>query len=378
MNISRVIPDFQETDIDTTIEKLKSILQERNPVLMVGAGSSNLVDYPRWSELIDELNSLVPSLNKNDGEDLLEYADRIKNQLEDEGNIEKYYDFLKGRFKPNPTKHFTDFHCSLLNLGFTGIVTTNYDIVLERAASNNGDWCEPIDLCSLDDKYNIFKYLRSISRSEERTIILHLHGCFNNPKKIILTQKDYLYAYGEITTDEKNGEIIEEKVKPGRILHTFHRKVIWSLLATHTLVFIGFSMNDDFFMKMLEIVKEDFNLDSEPMHFAVMSDRDKDRTSKNLKSKGVFPLFYPHSDDHLGLQYLISKIEHLIEKDSDPHVDINTQNHNREESLMVRNTLNDSSTDKESEENDLDQFDYTVSQTDLPTLDEINQKMMEL
>ena len=378
MDISRYIPDFQETDFDTTIKKLKSILQERNPVLMVGAGSSKIVDYPSWSELIDELNLLAPSLNKTDGEDILEYADRIKNQLKEEGKIEQYYDYLRDRFKPNNGKHFDDFHRSLLNLGFTGIVTTNYDIVLERAASSCGDWCDPIDLCSLDNKYIIFKYLRSISRKQERNIILHLHGCYNNPKKIILTRKDYLHAYGEIITKEEEDEINEEMIKYGQALQTFHRKVIWSLLATHTLVFIGFSMNDEFFMRILEIVKEDFNLDSEPMHFAIMSDRDKERTSKYLESKGVFPLFYPHTNDHLGLQNLIFKIEQLIEKESEPHVNTDIQNHNREESPLVGSTLKDPSTLKESEETNLNQFDHTASQTDSPTLDEINKKMMEL
>lgn len=371
MHESRGISDLQETDFDFTIQRLVSVLKN-NPVLMVGAGSSKVVGYPLWPDLINELNMLAPSLQRDGKENLLIYADRVKDQLDKEGRIEEYYDFLTKSFQPK-SKHFDMFHRSLLNLDSAGIVTPNYDIVLELAARNSSSWCEPIDLCSSEEKYTVLKFLRSIPRtqktnSQKTNLILHLHGCFKNPKKIVLTQKDYLRAYGEIKD--------EEKLKYGQALNTFHRKVIWSLLATHTVVFIGFSMSDEFFMKVLEMVKEDFEIDTQPMHFAIISDKDKERTSEILRSKGVFPLFYPHSEDHQSLQDLIFKVEHLTGKNSTSYGNIQPEN-NRELSNSIDLSQETSTNEKLDREN-MNKPESTVSQFDSVNLDDINKKMLEL
>lgn len=360
------VSDLRETDFDFAVQRLVSVLQD-NPVLMVGAGSSKIVGYPLWPDLINELNTLTPALQRGESEDLLIYAGRIKDQLSKEGRIEEYYDFLRKTFQPD-IKNFAAFHCSLLNLGFKGVITTNYDIVLELAASSSSCWCEPIDLCSLEQKYIVSKFLRSIARNQTMNLILHLHGCFRNPKKIVLTQKDYLDVYGEI--------IDEEKLKYGQALNTFHRKVIWSLLATHQVVFIGFSMSDEFFIKMLEIVKEDFELDTEPIHFAIISDKDKERTSKILRSKGVFPLFYPHSEDHQGLQDLIFKVEHLTGKNSTSYRNI--QPENKGELSNSIDLSKETSTSEKLDRENMNKPESTVSQFDSVNLDDINKKMLEL
>ncbi|WP_440955237.1 SIR2 family NAD-dependent protein deacylase [Methanosarcina sp. Mfa9] len=365
MDGSRFITEAeaQKIDIDP-LERLTSILQNDNPILMVGAGSSRIVGYPGWYKLIEELNKLTPSLQYNQNENPLTHAGKIKNQLECEGKIKIYHNFLKNTFEPKG-KGYDKFHQSLFKLGFSGIVTTNYDNVLELAAYDNYGWCESIDLCSRDHQYKVLDFLRSISKSKVRKSILHLHGYFENPRKIILTKNDYLTAYGEIKPDG-------QQVEHDQILHTFHRKVIWSLLATHPLVFIGFSMSDEFFMNMLKIVKKDFDIDSDPIHYAIISNEDNEEDKlKNLKLAGVFPLFYPHNCDHRGLQNLIFEIEHLIENNSDSHDEI--QYHDNEELSTVVDIFQDSSTG-----NDSNQFNSKVSQVDSINLDEINKKMLEL
>lgn len=146
MNEDRIIASSQEIDLDP-VKRLMSVLQDDDPVLMVGSGSSKIVGYPSWPELIKELNELTPSLQLNEGEDLLCYAEKIKTQLKNQGKIEKYYEFLRNRFEPKE-KYCDKFHQSLLKLNFSGIVTTNYDKVLELAIFQSRCWCESIDLCS--------------------------------------------------------------------------------------------------------------------------------------------------------------------------------------------------------------------------------------
>lgn len=366
MDESRYISYPQEADSDFAVRRLVSVLQD-NPILIVGAGSSKIVGYPRWPDLIEELNTLAPSLQRDEKEDPLAYVDRVKDRLDKEGRIGEYYDFLREMFQPK-NKRFAIFHRSLLNLGFRGVVTLNYDIVLELAASSSGCWCEPIDLCSSEEKSTVFKFLRSIPGNQTTNFILHLHGCFKNPKKMIVTQKDYLRAYGEIKG--------EEKLKYGQALDTFHRKVIWSLLTMHPVIFIGFSMSDEFFVKILEIVKEDFDLDTEPIHFAIMSDKDKERTSEILRSKGVFPLFYPHSEDHQGLQDMIFKAEHLLAKNSTSYKSV--QQENKGELSNLIDLSQETSTSEKLDRENTSKPESTVSQFDSVNLDNINKKMLGL
>ncbi|RIK82266.1 hypothetical protein DCC62_00545 [candidate division KSB1 bacterium] len=295
-------------------QRLIGFLREKRAILMVGTGPSSFVGYPLWNELLAEMSQLGPSPRRPRGIDPPAYADLIKDQLDNEGRIKEYYKFLERRFQPQSNKNnHTPFHCALVKLNFSGIVTTNYDIVLETAIgdafSKDGYFrCDSIDLCE-PKPYRVFDFLRSLSPSTGYYRILHLHGWYRNPEGIILTRKDYLRAYGELGTNEMSES-------SGRILDTIHRKVIWALLSIYSLVFVGFSMNDEFFMRMLEIVQKDFELDSEPVHYAIMpysSEEDKERTSFFLRRKGVLPVFYhapkfknsKEGCDHSGLERLV-------------------------------------------------------------------------
>jgi hypothetical protein len=162
----------------------------------------------------------------------------------------------------------------------------------------------------------VFDFLRSLSPSSAHRWVLHLHGLYNYPEGIILTQRDYLRAYGELG---ENGVSNPR----GRILDTFHRKVIWALLSMHSFLFVGFSMEDPFFMQMLTIVQQDFALDAEPIHYAIMaytSDDDIEKTRVHLKRKGIEPLFYRVTKsgstieypDYRGLEKLVYELANSL------------------------------------------------------------------
>ncbi|MFY9170704.1 MAG: SIR2 family protein [Candidatus Methanoculleus thermohydrogenotrophicum] len=307
------------------ISGLISLLRERRGVLMVGAGSSAIVGYPGWRDLITSLKKkFAPDLPEPASGDYLVYSDLIKESIVSSGRIGEYHKFLDRTFEPHRNReNYTDFHSALIRLGFRGMVTTNYDKVLEFAAGavNNGrDYrpCESIDLCNRHRQYRVFEFLRSLSPENLYTSVLHLHGCHDNAREIILTRGDYLDKYG--MRDPERGP----SPRPGRILDSFHRKVIWSLLVMHPLVFVGFGMNDPFFMDMLRIVQHDFSLDADPVHFAIMrytTDDERRAIESELRGNGVQPIFYyaPRDQngvaDHRGLQNMIFDLQNILARD---------------------------------------------------------------
>lgn len=295
---------------------------------MVGAGSSAIAGYPHWGELINELRKMfapeLPELPKPTSDDILTYSDQIKKNANDSRRIEEYHKFLDRIFAPHKNRqNYTKFHCALIKLGFCGLVTTNYDMVLEftaGAVNEDRDYrrCESIDLCNKDRRYHVFDFLRSLSPENLYTSVLHLHGCHDNPQEIILTGGDYLDKYGMKPHEE------DSPPNPGRILDSFHRKVIWSLLVMHPLVFVGFSMSDPFFMDLLKIVQHDFSLGADTVHFAIMGYSDageRGEIEHRLKPTGVQPVFYhaPKDQngvtDHRGLQSMVFELQNILEKE---------------------------------------------------------------
>jgi hypothetical protein len=155
---------------DVAKEELIALLRRKNGILMVGAGSSKFAGYPLWYELVEEMRSqLIPGLPKaDDGVDVTAYADLIKDGILKDGRLIQYYKFLERKFQPKPANNHTPFHCALVQLGFSGIITNNYEMVIETAVgeafSSAGIHrvCEAIDLCE-PKPYRVFDFLRSIS-----------------------------------------------------------------------------------------------------------------------------------------------------------------------------------------------------------------------
>lgn len=306
---------------------------------MIGAGSSAIAGYPLWRELINKLREeFAPDLPEPASDDILTYSNRIKEEIVNSGRISEYYKFIDRSFAPHEKReNYTDFHCALIKLGFCGLVTTNYDMVIEFAAGtvNEGrDYrrCESIDLCNKNRQYRVFDFLRSLSPENPYTSVLHLHGCHDNSQEIILTQADYLDKYGVKPHEE------DPLPGLGGILDSFHRKVIWSLLVMHPLVFVGFSMSDPFFLNLLKIVQHDFSLDADTVHFAIMGcsdDGERGEIERRFKSYGVQPVFY-HAPkdrdgavDHRDLLNLIFDIKNILEMDQ--HKPTESKEEQREE-----------------------------------------------
>jgi hypothetical protein len=308
-------------DNETAKRQLVNALKSRRAVLLAGSGSSKFVGYPLWDELVEDMRRrFAPHLTWTEDASAMGFAGRIVEEIKKARQLTDYYNFLERKFEPLPgrARLHDDLHVALVQLGFCGLVTTNYERVIESAvtqafASDVGPFnCEEIDLCH-HRFYRVFDFFRSLAAGEKPRWVLHLHGYYRNPQGIILTEEDYRRRYGELPASDTEGRA------QSVILDSLHRKVLWTLFATHPLVFVGFSLRDDFFVHMLRVVRDDFELGSDLAHYALMgftTEEDKKRTWEYLRLRNTMPIFYHvpkveasgEEQDHGGLKRLIYEL----------------------------------------------------------------------
>ena len=309
MNNQEIFTPEERDENEERKRELIDLVASGEAVLIVGAGSSARVGYVTWNGLLEKLEDLAnrcgAGLDQTRKDDALAYAKAIKSHIEKTDDIGKYYDLLDQLFRPN-AQGYDEFHRMLVDLPFRGILTTNYDIVLEAALSEKKIEAKlerkeisPIDEVPLvigpDSPRLIHEFL--LSRNNDPHIpqrIAHLHGIYRYRESIILSADDYIKKYGlhvEQTSEDKGNED----------RWTLHRKLLWAVLATRRVVFVGFSMEDPYFNKMLEIVSADLWGWNKSIHFAIMGisagnkediQDSKDKADR-LKSKyGIDTVFY--------------------------------------------------------------------------------------
>ena len=109
----------------------------------------------------------------------------------------------------------------------------------------------------------VHEFLMAMNNDKRMTRrIAHLHGKFEPASSVILGIEDYRNAYGLNLAAENSPPENESKLR---------FRLLWAVLATRRVVFIGFSMNDPYFNKMLETVSGDLWRWDQSIHFAIMS-----------------------------------------------------------------------------------------------------------
>ena len=175
----------------------------------VGAGVSALSHAPNWKTLIDTICDELgrPRKEEYSSDEYLQIPQMFFYSINK--NQKKYLKFVEEKIQSEELSP-NIIHREMLRLNPASFITTNYDSLLENAAS---DYCQSYKVISCDnDVPTIFgdKY------------ILKIHGDFQS-ENIVLKEEDYL-NYSD------NFKLIETLVK--------------SIFATNTVVFIGYSLND--------------------------------------------------------------------------------------------------------------------------------------
>lgn len=305
-------------------KSLIEFISSGDAILMAGAGCSGSL-YPAWPDFMTALGQAAknhePSFNY-DNNDFLEFADKVKECL---GN-DRYYSFIYQTFKPGAKKH-EQFHEILCRLPFKGITTTNYDTILESAL--NVVISNPHNSLHFEGstKSKIHEFLMSLNHNRSLPKrVAHLHGIYDEHASIVLGGKEYASKYGfsihqeDTLFDRVKEGITKDEFQEALVTYGYEwplrRKLLWSLLATRRIVFVGFSMDDPYFRKILECVKEDLGTYYSESHFLVLrvTKEGYERSlsfSKRLKDDyGIETVFYFDDEgNYSGLSQFIAELD---------------------------------------------------------------------
>ena len=221
--------------------------------IFVGAGVSRVSHAPGWGGLIDKINMELGEKPKGkyDSNELLKIPQIFYYSIDRDDD--KYYDFIKReinceQLEPNII------HDKMLELRPKSFITTNYDDLLEKAASNK---------CMV---YKTVADNKEVSNISGDKYILKIHGDFEH-RNIVLKEEDYL-NYSE------NFKMIEILLK--------------SIFSTDVVVFIGYSLSDYNIKIILNWIKEMFKEEFKKPYFIYTDENKLSHVEKiYYESKGV-------------------------------------------------------------------------------------------
>ena len=131
---------------------------------------------------------------------------------------------------------------------------------------------------------------------------------------IVLSSDEYQESYNLILQEE-TGELIGIENA-----WNLHRKVLWAILATRRVIFVGFSMSDPYLWFMMDLVSSDLWRWDNQIHYAIMpiDNKSKDRSilfSEKLKRElSIEAVFFENEDgSYQGLRNLITELSNATE-----------------------------------------------------------------
>lgn len=258
---------------------LESQLINGSLILFLGSGASR--------EATDK-NGNKPPLGYELGIQISEkflggkFRDRVLTQIAEyainESNLVQVQSFIKDIFEQfSPSKA----HKGLTELKWKGIVTTNYDRLIEIAYEENQNaFQKPVPFIDIYDK------IEDKIKSEQDIKLLKLHGCISrisNPQcPLILTTDQYI-----------------DYMKERRNL--FLQLESWAMEGS--ILFIGYSLADQNFRVLLKQLDENLEKDSRPRYFAIMPNFEEEE-SRFWESKKI-TLIKGTLDEFIQKSYVI-------------------------------------------------------------------------
>ena len=244
----------------------------------IGAGMSVNLGYPTWPDFLQSAIERYASPSEQEQlrrmlaeQAFLPLAEALDKDLQN--GIEEV---VRRRFHPGkmkevePAPNYVNYVKLLQNMGIRSYVTTNYDTVLERYDPEAGK------------KVILPTTLQSIGEFEElerrgRPFLLKLHGTYDNPDSIVLTQRQY----------DKHYPQDENAVNPAVLRHLWQHE---------TLLFLGCSLEKDYLVeRMLQLSGKNRRIH----HYAIIEwpqpERQRERERELLRLK-IRPIWYPQGD----------------------------------------------------------------------------------
>lgn len=232
--------DFLERDIDSQkLDELIGIIQQGDSVVFTGAGMSKPLGYRAWEEGIISIDDSRPGLvtlsglTENDIKDLQlnEIIDKCKSKLG-----EKYFEFIEQEFGGTDKIKYHGNLFLIWKSNFRHFITTNFDPSLY---DNREDNCA-----------NLVTYPSHDIEIQNQRTIYHMHSrAFITPFENEETLAYYLkcIVYGKSAYDEAYGDESEIEI------------FIYKLIKNYSVLFVGFSMNDEDFKSTFEKMRRKWN-----------------------------------------------------------------------------------------------------------------------
>lgn len=213
-------------------EALIKELAARRCVIFLGAGASmgcisavNRTSPPSWPVLLHRLATRICAETRAYAEQLidakkyLDAAEVIKSEIDPAD----YTDTMRAIFE-EPRFEKSSIHESVLRIDPKVVVTTNFDRIYDNYCLE-GQAVAGYNVCKYHDNH-LVSDLRSPIRS-----IVKAHGCISAPEKMVLTRSDFFTAKADYSS---------------------FFQVLDALFLTHTILFIGYSMEDPDIQLILE------------------------------------------------------------------------------------------------------------------------------
>lgn len=281
----------------TVLDELVGRLKANELYLFAGAGLSCLAGYPTWTKLLGDFAEKYRSTLTKDPliEQELDCLIKTKDlslvtHLLSCGNPgeDAFVEVLRHHFQ---TENTTETHKRLLGMPFAGYLTINYDNCFEVALQSSHSLVNNRWFCFPKHKKTQNNNIKELYNGDQ--FLLHMHGCFLHKKKIdseniILTKEQYTKFYKDQSL-----------------------KKIYDDLFCHSMLLLGTSFTDPYFLQELNKVRGHHNRDNRAERktcYLVLPKSEKPETEHCTEVEYGLKFCYFDDTDQYALQNMVREL----------------------------------------------------------------------
>lgn len=280
-------------------DRLIKAAKNRQLVPFIGAGVSKQADqdhFPNWDQLLRRMiegsvksgyiedataKNLKEMLNK---ERHLMVAEALKNKIP----RDYYFSFLEEQFDP-PNVVSSEAHILLLELNPRMIITTNYDRLIENAYAKARS--KALTVINYYDSPKVQRRLQD-ERYNDRPFLYKIHGDIEDVSSIVLAETDYRKVF----YDELG-----------------YQTVLASIFIHYTVLFLGFSFNDEELVLHLGKLRHALKGETHPDYILFSGDfLNSEEVTGFRRDFGLEVLLYPADEKHTGLVSFLNELKKRI------------------------------------------------------------------